>query len=125
MTGKEEREKTDDGTRMGTGVHGRQGLGVHWGKRSSQEDVKVSGGLECGTRLIVTETHPGKPPKDETWDLSDLRTAGQQTLQLALSHRETGFVLAPPCVRWLQSSGNFCFSLFSVSFLHKKYSTRF
>lgn len=73
-----------------------------------------------GPTQIVTETHPVKFPKDETWDFSDLRTAAQ----LALSHRQTGFVLAPPCVRWLQSSGNFCFSPFCVSFPHKKYPTR-
>lgn len=47
----EEGEKIDDGTRTVTKVHGRQGLDLNWGKRSSHEDVKVSGGLECGSRL--------------------------------------------------------------------------
>lgn len=113
-------EKTDYGTRMVRRVHGRQGLDVSWGRRSSPGDVKVSGGLEPGTSPNYQETQPVKSSKDETWDFSDLRTAAQ----LALSHRQTGFVLAPPCVRWLQSSGNFCFSPFCVSFLHKKYPTR-
>lgn len=53
----EEGEKIDDGTRMVTKVRGRQGLkDLNWVREAAMvlgkdQDVKVSGGLECGSRL--------------------------------------------------------------------------
>lgn len=56
-------EKTDDGTRMVTRVHGRQGLDVSWSKRSSHGDVKVSGGLEPGTNPNCHRNTSSEVPK--------------------------------------------------------------
>lgn len=56
-------------------------------KTSSHGDGKVSGGLGAWEEAKLS--HPVKTPKEETWDLRDLRnspTAAQQTHSCLLCH---------------------------------------
>ena len=63
-------------------------------KRHSHGDVKVSGGFGAWEQAKLSQKHPVKSPKEETWDLRDLRNSprvAQQTYSCLLSHRQTGF----------------------------------